>query len=325
MSVSVAMCTYNGSRFLLEQLTSIANQTKSVDELVICDDCSTDDTIEIIKQFAKKVAFSVRIFVNATNLGSNRNFEKCLSLCQNDIIILSDQDDVWLPHKVEKICAYFTKNQDIEAVFSDAQVIDDQSKLTGRTAWETVSFDYKAQNLWKNGQAFDILLRGYVVTGATLAIRKRILPEVLPIPMLIKELIHDGWIALWLSINNRIAMLDEPLVHYRQHTSQQVGFGTQSGPVSLQDRLVRPRSIKLAPILKKYNDSKSLYEYLSKREAVPAHYLALLASRQAHYQMRSTLPNNHLRRLFPVLKNYTQYQKHDAGHWWKTMLGDIFE
>ncbi len=325
MSISVAMCTYNGSKFLLEQLTSIANQTQAVDELVVCDDCSTDNTVEIIGQFAKTVTFPVRVFVNSTNLGSNRNFEKCLSLCQNEIIILCDQDDVWLPQKVEKICVCFTTNKHIDGVFSNANIIDEHSNLTGQTAWEAVSFGTKAQNLWKNGQAFDILLKGYVVTGATLAIRRYILPEILPVPTLIKELIHDGWIALWLSIDNRIMMVEEPLVLYRQHTSQQVGFGTQTQKIGFLDRFSRPRSQKSESILKKYHDSKNLYEYMVKQETVPTHYTILLKSRVAHYEVRSTLSDSILNRLLPILKNYRQYQVHDAGHWWKTMLGDIFE
>jgi glycosyltransferase involved in cell wall biosynthesis len=325
MSVSVAMCTYNGSRFLLEQLASIANQTQPIDELVVCDDCSTDNTIEIIEQFAKTVTFPVRLFINSTNLGSNRNFEKCLSLCKNEIIFLCDQDDVWHSQKVEKMCAFFAKNPIIDAVFSDANIIDQNSAPTGTRAWESISFDKEKQDLWKNSQAFDILLRGYVVTGATLAIRRSIVSEILPIPMLIKELIHDGWIAMWLSLTNRIALIEEPLTNYRIHATQQVGFGQQSRFITLKERFTRPRSEKLAPIIKKYEDSSRLYNYLAQSKTVPVHHLKLLNSRQAHYQMRSSLSVNTLKRVIPVLTNILQYKQHDVGHWWKAMLGDIFE
>ena len=95
-TLSVAMCTYNGSRHLSEQLESIGTQTRLPDELVICDDCSSDDTIRIIERFSASAPFAVRLEINTQNLGSTKNFEKAIRLCQGDLIALADQDDVWL-------------------------------------------------------------------------------------------------------------------------------------------------------------------------------------------------------------------------------------
>jgi glycosyltransferase involved in cell wall biosynthesis len=324
MKVSVALCTYNGEQYLLEQLESIVKQTQAIDELVICDDGSNDRTADILHDFARQSPFKTRVYINNQNIGSTRNFERCLAYCNGDIIFLADQDDIWVPTKVEKLLTYFAQNPNKDAVFSDAKIIDQHSNLTGKTAWQMIEFDTDSQRLWQSKRAFDILLRGYVVTGATLAIRKKILPEIIPIPHIIKELIHDGWIALWLSITNRIGFLAEPLTHYRHHQNQQVGFGDKAQVVTLKHRVARPRAEKLAPIYKKYEDSKHLYEHLRHRSVSEA-TLDNLQLRQKHYAMRASLPASRLRRVWPVLTNLWGYRQHDGGYWWRTVVGDIFE
>src|ERR671927_271278 len=100
---SVAMCTYNGARFVREQLASIAAQTRPPDELVVCDDCSTDATLECIREFARTAPFPVRVVENEKNAGSTKNFERAVELCEGDFIALADQDDVWLPEKLQRL------------------------------------------------------------------------------------------------------------------------------------------------------------------------------------------------------------------------------
>src|SRR6266849_5683432 len=117
------MCTYNGARFLSEQLESIAAQTRVPDELVVCDDGSTDETVEIIKAFVERAPFAVRLEINANNLGSTKNFEKAIGLCQGEIIALADQDDVWYPKKLELLESVFLARPSVGAVFSDADVM----------------------------------------------------------------------------------------------------------------------------------------------------------------------------------------------------------
>ena len=321
------MCTYNGARFISEQLESIAAQSQPIDELVVCDDQSTDNTLQLIKNFQDRVSFSIRIYVNEQNLGSTRNFAKCLSLCEGDVIFLCDQDDVWLTHKVKKMLAYLAQNPEQEAVFSDANIINDQSALTGKRAWQLIQFNRRMQTRWQLGGAFDILVNGYVVTGATLAVRRRVLSELLPFPTLYKELIHDGWIALWLSLTNRIGFIKEPLTNYRQHSHQQVGFGEAAPKVTMEERIVRSREKKLTPLRKKYTESRILYDYLSSLDAIPKDKLEQLRQRRDHFLMRSTLPDNYLRRVQPVLKDVFngKYKSHNAAKWWRPVLGDIFE
>ncbi|GAG35502.1 unnamed protein product, partial [marine sediment metagenome] len=119
MKLSVAMCTCNGAAFLPEQLASIAAQTRRPDELVVCDDHSTDKTVSIVESFAAKAGFDVRLVVNAQPLGATKNFEKAIGLCGGDIIALSDQDDVWLPGKLSRIEAALAGSPAAAMVFAD--------------------------------------------------------------------------------------------------------------------------------------------------------------------------------------------------------------
>src|SRR5207248_1903508 len=123
-AISVAMCTFNGARFLDAQLESLAAQSRPPDELVVCDDCSSDNSREIITSFALRSAFDVRLVVNDKNLGTTKNFEKAIQLCQGPIIALADQDDVWYAHKLDRIERAFLASPSVVAVFSDADIID---------------------------------------------------------------------------------------------------------------------------------------------------------------------------------------------------------
>ena len=116
------MCTYNGAQFLKEQLASIAAQFRPPDELVVCDDGSSDGTGEIVKEFARRSPFATRFVVNDQNLGSTKNFEKAIFLCQGTIVSLADQDDVWYRHKLEcSVEKQRAVNPAATGVYSNAQ------------------------------------------------------------------------------------------------------------------------------------------------------------------------------------------------------------
>src|SRR5258708_1747298 len=121
IKVSVALCTYNGARFLREQLESIAAQTHIPAELVACDDASTDDSFSILESFAKSAVFPVRLVRNEIRVGSTKNFEQAIGLCTGEIIALCDQDDVWLPEKLARIGEELARHRDAVMVFSDAE------------------------------------------------------------------------------------------------------------------------------------------------------------------------------------------------------------
>ncbi len=325
--ISVALCTYNGERFLEQQLVSIKNQSLPVHELVIFDDGSTDRTFEIIEDFQKTVDFNVKLHKNSTNLGSSKNFEQCVQACSGEIIFLCDQDDIWKADKVEKQVAYLDSHPDQDAVFSNALMIDQAGNSNGKTNFEKIEFTESRQKFWIQGGAFEILSKGYVVTGATLAIRKKICDWVFPVPMIIPELIHDGWISLYLAMDQKIGFLTDILVEYREHESQQVGLKGNGPVITLEDRFKRAREEKLSRLEKKYKDSLALFSYFNQLPNIKPDILSRLNQRTIHYRMRSSLPSNRLKRIFPILRSLSQdfYRIHDGGKWWRPLLGDLFE
>lgn len=220
MRISVSLCTYNGASFLAEQLASIAAQTRLPDEVVICDDISADESIRVVSAFSSSCSFPVRIHRNSINLGSCKNFEQAIGLCTGDLIALSDQDDIWHPEKLARIEAAFADSPGLGALFSDANLIDETGASLHRTLWESVGFSKRLRNAVRSGNGFDALLLGNFVTGATLAFRADWNRLLLPIPA---GWVHDHWIALLLAAVSRIDFVDEPLISYRSHPSQERG------------------------------------------------------------------------------------------------------
>ncbi len=219
------MCTYNGSEFLPEQLNSIAMQTRLPDELVVCDDKSSDNTIPLLRQFEQRASFEVRVIENEENLGFTKNFEKAISHCQGDIIALADQDDIWLHYKLHALERRFLETPDCVAAFSDADIVDCSSLPTDESLWDSVGFSVEEQRRFETGLGWTVLVKHPVVTGATLAFRQDMCRHFLPVP---DHVTHDRWISSLLAIEGPIAILREPLMRYRTHRKQQIGIGPQS-------------------------------------------------------------------------------------------------
>jgi len=223
------MCTYNGAAYLPEQLESIAAQTRLPDELVVCDDRSTDGrTREIVEAFARKSPFQVRLSVNRKTQGSRRNFEQAIRRCGGDIIFLCDQDDVWDQTKLARIEETFLSAPEIGLVFTNAKVVDEDLQTLSNLSDAFSEKIPAGEPAW----IFQSLLPGNLVTGATLAFRSSLRRLVLPIPG-DTILQHDGWIALIIAAIAPVIFLKEPLIKYRQHGEQQIGVsiaGTRYEP-----------------------------------------------------------------------------------------------
>jgi glycosyltransferase involved in cell wall biosynthesis len=324
--ISVAMCTYNGAKYLPQQLESIANQTIPVEELVVCDDGSTDDTIEILRSFAESCGFPVHIHSNQQNLGSTKNFEKCLLLCQGDILFLCDQDDIWREDKVQQQIAYLNSHPQKDAVFSDGLMIGSDSNPVGGTIWQEIEFDAVMQEKWIKGKSHEILFNGFVVTGATLAVRKSCLERLMPFPTHVPDLIHDAWMAMVLSLEDKIGFIADNLISYRRHESQQVGFGSKAEYVKVTDRFAREREQKLLPLKEKADKLNGLYLLLRSIPFVPREKLVKLYLAQRHFYRRASLPDNRLLRISPVAQHVIRgYYKFSSKDWWLPALGDLIE
>lgn len=239
MKLSIALCTYNGSPHLVEQLNSLAAQTRLPDELVVCDDLSTDDTVTILNRFASSAFFPVRVFVNDVNLGSTKNFERAISLCTGDIIFLCDQDDVWQPNKLARVAAAFAADKDIGLVASDAEVLNPTGDPVGRRLWADLPFTQAMLRAVEAGAGPQHWLRYNTITGATAAFRADLRSVILPIPAC---WVHDGWIAFLTAAVARVRLIPEPLIGYRTHTNQQIG----SAPLTLARQLQTARRMNAA-------------------------------------------------------------------------------
>lgn len=221
MKISVALCTYNGEKFLSYQIDSILEQTISIDEIIVCDDGSTDSTIKILNSYKEKYPALFKIHINKKNLRSVKNFEKAISLCENDLIFLSDQDDIWVHNKVELILRVFENDENISVICTNGFGIDEQGKLLDVVCtWDTIEIVRQKDFIF---DYYNILnLVDNFCTGATMAIRKNIKKDIFPFP--IKDgLHHDKWISLVATLKNKFYFLNEKLIYYRSHPSQQVG------------------------------------------------------------------------------------------------------
>ncbi len=225
MKISVALCTYNGGHYLDQQIRSILLQTMPVNEIIIGDDGSSDETITILAAFVVKYPLLFRVIQNEKKLGSIKNFENVIGLCTGDIIFLSDQDDVWHPYKVSRTIHFFKLNKNVLLLFTNATLIDDNSKKLTGTLWDKWGFTKKMQQSWKNNKnaVNSLLLNDNKVTGATIAFSALLKPKMLPIEAS-ENYWHDAWFALHAAANNGLFFLDEFLVDYRIHSKQQIGI-----------------------------------------------------------------------------------------------------
>ncbi|SFI40520.1 glycosyltransferase family 2 protein [Halpernia frigidisoli] len=221
MTTSVALCTYNGEKFLEQQIDSILTQTVAVDEIIVCDDGSTDKTSVILNKYQAKFPNLFKIYINEKNLRSVKNFEKAISLCTKEIIFLCDQDDIWVENKVEIITEYFNKHSEINALATNGFGIDDNNNLLDvYSLWDIPHF-FKEKKIEINYYKI-IAFAGNIATGASMAFRSKILNEIMPFPV-IKGFHHDAWIAMKSSMENTFQFLPDKLFKYRIHDNQQVG------------------------------------------------------------------------------------------------------
>jgi len=262
MKISAALCTYNGSRYLKDQLQSIVNQTLIVDEIIICDDNSTDNTIEIIIEFQEKYPNKITLNRNNINLKVNKNFEKAITLCTGDYIFLSDQDDIWANNKVETMISIFDKNPEYEGIFSDGNLINEFGEIfTEKSLWENVLFFEKNINNQVDLFYYIANVRN-MVTGATLCIKKEVKQFIFPFP---KEdiIYHDEWIALLLAFRKKLSFSNEKLISYRIHSMQQIGVIKAS---SLKRNLKRIQNIL------NYNDTSKFIDLYNIRKLFYRNY-----------------------------------------------------
>lgn len=295
MKISVAMTTYNGALYLREQLDSILGQSRLPDELIVCDDRSTDATPSILEEYAARSPFAFDVRINETRLGSTKNFERAIGLCTGDIICLSDQDDVWMPQKLAVIEQRFDDEPEVGLVFTNGDLIDDTSSRLGGDLWSRSRFTKGRQKALKGPSRYNLLFGLPIATGATMAFRSRFSTLILPIPADAPSIIHDRWIAIMITAVGRIEALPEKLIAYRLHRQQQLGVGK----IPLPLRLFIPH-----PCRSDAAGLAAVQERVDSSPAFPAspEFGRALIDRQRHVKVRAKFSRNPVRRAVQVAK-----------------------
>ena len=201
--VSIALCTYNSGRFLTTLLESLLQQSYKNIEIICCDDKSTDDTVKTLEQFKAQHPGIFTIYKNDENLGYIKNFEKCLSLCNGELIAIADHDDVWKPHKITTLVNAIGNAM---MVYSDSAYINDTNNDTGKK----ISDIFRLHDC-PNPDAFIFY---DFIWGHSILLKKELLEYALPIP---DKMPYDTWLAYTAASISHIYYVDEPLTNWRQH------------------------------------------------------------------------------------------------------------
>lgn len=324
-SISIALCTFNGATFIREQLQSIAEQTVLPDEIVISDDGSTDGTLEIIDRTLTQLTQSIpdfkatRISVlkNSSALGVTKNFEQATSVTTGDFVVLCDQDDVWLPNKLEQMIAACSGSEKPVFVFGDADLIDVNGEPVGMTLFEGLSLKKSERKGIEDGKALDVLIKRNIVTGATAGFSRAVLEKSLPFP---EGWVHDEWLAMVAAVTHAEFAVLEPLVGYRQHGDNQIGVKKTDAQVRME-RLKAPGRDRNNRLLVR---AQELAARAPRMEA-SAKDLKRIHQALAFQQARSRFSSNHLLRLPQVLAQIVTARYFIVSNGARDVLRDIVQ
>ena len=225
LTVSVAMCTYNGAPWLVQQLQSLVNQERRPDELVVCDDQSDDQTFDILQQFTANAPFEVRLFRNPQRLGFRGNFGTAIGRCRCDVIHPADQDDLWLPHKIRVLNEAI--EQDVGTLLAGGMSLtcDDQLNSKGFMLMEANHYPARFLRDLQAGRCLTTMIRQPLFAGHAMAFRATLRPVILPLP---DHWLHDTWIQTVASCCGCVRALEDVVVHYRQHDRNVSGGNRRS-------------------------------------------------------------------------------------------------
>lgn len=220
--VDILLATYNGEKYLSQQLDSILSQTYTNFRIIISDDMSTDSTRKILEEYVQKDKRIV-VHMQKKNLGVVSNFEFLLGKVESKYYMFCDQDDIWNEDKIEKTLKKL-KETNADLVFTDLEVVDDELNTIYNSYWELKGLKDKIEKY--NG--FNALYLNNYVTGCTILAKSETIEKTLPFPKNSKYVLHDYWLALIVSQSGKIEFLNEPTIKYRQHKNNKVGSKKKS-------------------------------------------------------------------------------------------------
>lgn len=279
MTTSVALCSYNGGKYIAEQLDSILQQTVPVDEIVVCDDGSSDGTRGILEGYRNRHPGIFSLHYNDENLGYIKNFEKAINLCTGDLIFLSDQDDIWLPEKVARVKQAAKANPDKKVFAHRIDVLLENGGFFKGAFWNRPDFDVS----WNNDQLLEFLIfKGNIFPGMSMALTSEAKDKYLPFQKIHRLVSHDYELALKAAAVNGFLIIDEVLTHYRKHDNQTIGVavGGKKTPKALSLKVLnrRARGVTFVKLLTDsfHLDGKYYHNYKNKVKDDCSRHLASL-------------------------------------------------
>ena len=265
--VDILLATYNGKKYIKEQLESILNQTYKDIRVLINDDASTDGTIDILKEYEEKDS-RIQVQYNEKNLGFLKNFENLLTRVENKYYMLSDQDDYWMPEKVEKSLNKII-TEDADMVFTDLEAVNEKLETITPSVVRYMGF---IKNIKKYNDYRLVFLRN-CVTGCTIISKSEYIKDIIPIPEN-GQVIHDWWMTLMVAQKGKIVYLDEPTIKYRQHSDNQIGI------YGMKNRINSAEEYRKEYINLKLNQFKL---YVKNKERFSNKYIPELANKAIDY------------------------------------------
>lgn len=302
LQISVAMCTYNGARFIEEQLWSIFRQTVLPQEIVVSDDGSSDQTLLLIEKTYIEASTSIngvkgialKVIRNPSPLGVTKNFEQAIANCSEPLIALCDQDDVWKPHRLKRLISEFSAKPELLLLHHDSNLVNSNLKNLGLSTFQALEVSENELQAIHSGKALDVFLRRNLVTGATTIFRKSLYERSIPFP---KNWLHDEWLAIIAAGYGSVDCLEDKLIDYRQHSSNQVG----SKKPTIKHKIVRllyPRAFRNEQLLDRANEFAIFVENKSFPETLKSH----AHNKLQHEIARSDYPKPHHKRVLPIAR-----------------------
>lgn len=241
--VSVALCTYNGERYLIEQLDSLVQQDYPNIEIIAVDDCSTDDTLNILKDYAARY-HNFKVYQNELNLGYKKNFEKAIQLCKGEYIALSDQDDIWM---IDKISILMNSIHDEKFIYHDSAFINSNGNSLNKKMSDIL-------NMY-SGDSYHAFLFFNCVSGHACLFSRDIIVKCLPFP---DHIMHDQWLAFCAANIQSIIYIPRPLVLYRQHESSDTDIlklGKSKSELTSKEKIIK--SVQMLETFSDYRFAKN--------------------------------------------------------------------
>ncbi|MFV0672991.1 glycosyltransferase family 2 protein [Variovorax sp. tm] len=323
LQVSVALCTRNGARYLPEQLRSICAQEPLPQEIVVSDDGSTDDTLAVVRETLAQCGvadrIALRVFSNSPPLGVTRNFEQAVRACSHDLIALCDQDDVWHPGRLARMVAQFEARPDLLLLHTDARLVDGDLKPLGSTLFHALEVQPAELEAIARGEAFGVLLRRNLVTGATTMFRRTLLDAALPFS---PEWVHDEWLAAVAAATGRMDVLPEPTIDYRQHGNNQIG----ARRLTLSEKVAKAFVERGDKHVARLRRAEALLKRLQQLgDRVRPGCLDAQRAKVAHQRFRAGLPAARPLRLLPILLEAARGRYARFGRGKQAIVQDVLE